>query len=269
ITREYRVTYRDSIHTSEELVEGELQRVTNDSIYVTISKGMHENLEVGVGDTVIFDVQGIPITTYISGIRDVDWPVDPPNFIFVFPNGVLEQAPQIYVLTTRIDAQSVASQYQRQLVALFPNVSLIDLSLILSTINEFFDKVSFVIRFMALFSVLTGLVVLAGAVSNSRYLRLRENVLLRTIGAVSKQIVQMTILEYIYLGFFAGLTGLLLSLLSGFLLATFFFEVIFLPDYLSLIYIWLAIIALTVIVGWLNTRSVINRSPLEVLRKEV
>ncbi|QSE96126.1 ABC transporter permease [Fulvivirga lutea] len=269
ITREYRVTYRDSIHTSEELVEGKLQHISNDSIYVTISKGMHENLEVGVGDTIVFDVQGIPITTYISGIRDVDWPVDPPNFIFVFPNGVLEEAPQIFVLTTRIDAQSVASQYQRQLVALFPNVSLIDLSLILSTINEFFDKVSFVIRFMALFSVLTGLVVLAGAVTNSRYLRLRENVLLRTIGAVSKQIVRMTILEYIYLGFFAGLTGLTLSLLSGFLLATFFFEVIFLPDYLSLIYIWLAIIGLTVIVGWLNTRSIINRSPLEVLRKEV
>ena len=161
------------------------------------------------------------------------------------------------------------SAYHRQLVALFPNVSLIDLSLVLSTINEFFDKVSFVIQFMALFSVLTGLVVLAGAVINSKFLRLRENVLLRTIGAVSKQIVQVTVLEYVYLGFLAGLTGLTLSLLSGWFLAIFFFEVIFLPDFLGLIYIWLSIIALTVIVGWFNTRSIINRSPLEVLRKEV
>lgn len=269
ITREYRVTYRDSIHTSEVMEEGTLQHISNDSTYVTISKGMHENLGVGVGDSITFDVQGVPIKTYISGVRDVDWPIDPPNFIFVFPNGVLEEAPQIFVLTTRIESQSVASNYQRELIALFPNVSLIDLSLVLSTINEFFDKVSFVIRFMALFSLLTGLVVLAGAVINSKYLRLKENVLLRTIGAVSKQIVQMTILEYVYLGFFAGLTGLILSLLSGWLLATFFFEVIFLPDLLSLLYIWLAIIGLTVIVGWLNTRGIINRSPLEVLRKEV
>lgn len=269
ITREYRVTYRDSIHTSEVLEEGKLQHISNDSVYVTISKGMHENLQVGIGDTITFDVQGVPITTYISGIRDVDWPIDPPNFIFVFPKGVLEEAPQIFVLTTRIDAQSVASTYQRELVALFPNVSLIDLSLVLSTINEFFDKVSFVIQFMALFSLLTGLVVLAGAVINSKFLRLKENVLLRTIGAVSKQIVRITILEYVYLGFFAGLTGLTLSLFSGWFLATFFFEVIFLPDLLGLVYIWLAIIALTVIVGWYNTRNIINRSPLEVLRKEV
>ncbi len=269
LTREYRVTYRDSIHTSEVLETGVVQHIANDSIYVTVSKGMHENLELKIGDEIIFDVQGIPITTYLGGIRDVDWPVDPPNFIFVFPNGVLEQAPQIYVLTTRIDAQSKANTYQRELVALFPNVSLIDLSLVLSTINEFFDKVSFVIQFMALFSVLTGLVVLAGAVINSKYIRLRENVMLRTIGAMSKQIVGMTILEYGYLGFFAGLTGISLSLISGWLLATFFFEVIFLPDYLGLLYLWLTIMGLTIFVGWLNTRGVIHRSPLEVLRKEV
>lgn len=269
LTREYRVTYRDSIHTSEIMEAGKLQHIANDSIYVTISKGMHENLELNIGDEIIFDVQGIPIKTYLGGIRDVDWPVDPPNFIFVFPSGVLEQAPQIYVLTTRIDAQSKANTYQRELVALFPNVSLIDLSLVLSTINEFFDKVSFVIQFMALFSVLTGLVVLAGAVINSKYIRLRENVMLRTIGALSKQIVGMTILEYAYLGFFAGLTGISLSLISGWLLSTFFFEVIFLPDYLGLLYLWLTIMVLTILVGWLNTRGVIHRSPLEVLRKEV
>lgn len=269
ITREYRVTYRDTLHASEELVQGKIQHISNDTIYVTISKGMHENLNVGIGDSIVFDVQGIPVKTYISGIRDVEWPVDPPNFIFVFPNSVLEEAPQIFVLTTRINSQNVASTYQRQLVALFPNVSLIDLSLVLSTINEFFDKVSFVIRFMALFSVLTGLVVLTGAVINSKYIRLRENVLLRTIGAVSSQIVKMTILEYAYLGFFAAITGLGLSLFSGWLLATYFFEVIYLPDYLSLLYILLIIMALTTIVGWLNTRNVIGRSPLEILRKEV
>jgi putative ABC transport system permease protein len=269
LTREYRVTYRDTLNSAETLESGSLQHVSNDSIFVTISKGMHENLELKVGDSIVFDVQGIPIKTYLSGIRDVDWPVDPPNFIFVFPTKVLEEAPQIFVLTTHIDAQSKANNYQRELVALFPNVSLIDLKLVLSTLNEFFDKVAFVIRFMALFSVITGMVVLAGVVINSKYLRLRENVLLRTIGARSKQIVGMTILEYGYLGFFSGLTGITLSLVSGWILAIFFFEVIYLPDYLSLIYLWVTIIALTITIGWFNTRDVINRSPLEVLRKEV
>jgi len=201
-------------------------------------------------------------------VREVDWPTDPPNFIFVFPGGVLEQAPQIYVLTTRVDAQTVADKYSRELVALFPNVSLIDLRLVLSTIQEFFDKVSFVIKFMALFSIITGLIVLAGAVINSKYARMRENVLLRTVGALKKQIVGLTLLEYSYLGLFAGIAGILLSLVSGYLLSLFMFDVIFLPDISGLFVIWLGVILLTVSVGWLNTRSIMNNSPLEVLRKQ-
>jgi len=268
ITREYRVTYRGTLNPSEKMLEGEVQHVSNDSIYVTISEGMHENLMVDIGDSIEFDVQGVPIKTYVGGIRDVEWPKDPPNFIFVFPTGVLEEAPQIYVLTTRIDAQTQANNYQRELVTMFPNVSLIDLRLILSTIDEFFGKVSFVIQFMALFSIITGLVVLAGAVINSKYLRLKENVLLRTIGAVKKQITGMTILEYAYLGFFAGFTGIGLAVLSGWVLAVYFFEIIFLPDFLGLLYIWIGIMALTILVGWFNTRDVLYRSPLEVLRKE-
>lgn len=269
ITREYRITYRDTLNTSEKLVEGSVQRVSNDSIYVTISEGMKENLELEIGDSIVFDVQGINMTAYLSGVRDVDWPTDPPNFIFVFPTQVLEEAPQIYVLTTRIDAQSKANNYQRELVTLYPNVSLIDLRLILSTIDEFFDKVAFVIQFMALFSIVTGLVVLAGAVVNSKYTRLKENVFLRTIGALKKQIERMTVLEYAYLGFFAGLTGIGLSLISGWALSIWFFEIIFFPDVIGLSITLAAVIFLSVLVGWLNTRDVVNSSPLEVLRKEV
>lgn len=268
IRREYRVTYRDTLHASEELVSGKAQHISNDSVYITISKGLNENLNMKLGDSITFDVQGVPVKTYIGGVRDVEWPQDPPNFMIVFPEGVLEEAPQIYVMATRIDAQGKANNFQRELLALFPNVSLIDLRLILSTIDEFFSKVSFIIQFMALFSILTGLVVLAGAVINSRYLRLKENVLLRTIGAARKQIIGMALLEYIYLGFFAGLAGILLSILSGWVLAIYFFEVIFLPDLFTLSIIWIGVILLTVFIGWINTRGIINKSPLEVLRKE-
>ncbi|HET9054199.1 MAG TPA: ABC transporter permease, partial [Cyclobacteriaceae bacterium] len=202
LTREYRVTYRDSLHHAEELLEGELHKKQNgrDSVWVTISEGMQEDLEVTVGDSLVFDMQGVPIKVRISGIRKVDWSKDPPNFIFVFPTGVLEYAPQIFVATTRIDDQQVANRFQQQLVMLYPNVSLIDLRLILSTINELFDKLGLVVRFLALFSIITGLVVLAGAVINSKFLRMKENVLLRTIGARSCIITRITLIEYAYLG---------------------------------------------------------------------
>jgi putative ABC transport system permease protein len=270
LRREYRVTYRDSLHHSEELIKGDLQRkqAGPDSVWVTISEGMEESLEVSLGDSLVFDIQGVPLPVRIAGIRKVDWPKDPPNFIFVFPPGVLEQAPQIYVTATRIDDQERANVFQQQLVMQFPNVSLIDLRLILSTVNGLFDKLGLVIRFLALFSIITGLIVLAGAVINSKFARVKENVLLRTIGARTRQIFKITVIEYAWLGLFSALTGMLLALVGGWLLTTFFFEITFAFDTIELLIIATGVVVLTVVIGWFNSREVITTPPLQILRKE-
>ena len=188
--------------------------------------------------------------------------------MIVFPSGVLDSAPQFNVLITRIDKKEESARFQQDLVRLFPNVSAIDLTLILETLDSIFDKVAMVIRFMALFSVVTGLFVLSGAVINSRFARLKDNVLLRTIGASKKQLVNMTLIEYAYLGILAGLTGSLLALVASWALSVYFFKMLFFPDFISLIIIWLIIIILTVIIGWINTRSIVNKPPLVILRKE-
>lgn len=270
LTREYRVTYRDSLIRSEELIEGKLQRYKSgktDSIFVTISEGINESLRLKVGDSVEFDVQGVPMKTFIGGVRKVDWPKDPPNFIFVFPPKALANAPQIWVLATKIDEQQAVS-FQRELVTSFPNVSLIDLRLILNTVNELFERIGLVVRFLAFFSIITGLIVLAGAVINSKFVRIKENVLLRTVGARTSQIIKITLIEYGYLGLFSSLTALILSLGGGWLLTKFFFEVQFAVSYTELLIISLGVIALTAFIGWFNSREVINTSPLQALRKE-
>ncbi len=271
LTREYRVTYRDSLIASEELIKGVLQKYSpgkRDSIYVTISDGMHETLRLDIGDSLVFNVQGVEMKARISGIRDVEWPKDPPNFIFVFPKGVLEKAPQIFVATTRVNDPRVASRFQQALVTDFPNVSLIDLRLVLSTVNTLFEKIGLVVRFLALFSIVTGLVVLAGAVINSKFVRMKENVLLRTIGARTNQLTKITLIEYGYLGIFSALTGMILSLGGGWLLTKFFFEVQFSADVTELLIIGWGVVALTIFIGWFNSREVISTPPLQVLRKE-
>ena len=268
LTREYRVSYRDSLTGSESLLEGRLHGIYGDSIFVTISNGMQENLELNLYDEVVFDVQGIPVTTYIGGIREVDWAQNPPNFIFIFPSGVLEEAPQFFVLATHIENQALADRYFREMFALYPTVSILDLKLMLRILDDFFDKISWVIRFLALFSMITGLIVLASAVINSKYARLMENVLLRTMGASGNQITGLTLIEYGYLGFFSGMAGTILSLISGWFLAEFLFEIIYNPVLPGLMIIWSTVIGLTVFIGWWNTRSVIRHSPLEILRKE-
>ena len=270
LRREYRVTYRDSLIETETLLEGKLypRENDNDTIFVSVSKSMSETLKLNLGDEVVFDVQGVPFTTYIGSIRDVDWQRIQTNFIFVFPGGVIDQAPQFYVLMTRTPDQVKASVFQQELVQFFPNVSAIDLGLILKTIDEFMEKVAYVIRFMALFSVFTGLIVLIGAISNSRFARLKENVLLRTLGAVRKQIVQLTLIEYTYLGVIAGIAGSLLSILSAWALAKFFFKIDFSPDLFDVVTISAGVALITIAIGWLNTRSVYGDTPIDILRKE-
>jgi len=180
----------------------------------------------------------------------------------------LENAPQIWVAATRVDDQEQANRFTQELVMAFPNVSLIDLRLILSTVNDLFDKIGSIVKFLALFSVITGLIVLAGAVMNSKFVRIKENILLRTLGARTKQITLITLIEYTYLGLFSALTGILLSMISGWFLTKYFFEVNFSFNGLDLAYLGMAVMALTVFIGWFNSREVINTPPLQVLRKE-
>ena len=271
LTREYRVTYRDSLHRSEELIKGKVHYFNpgqRDSVGVTISEGMHETLRVDVGDSLVFDIQGVPVKVWISGVRKVEWPKDPPNFLFVFPKGVIDNAPQIWVAATKVGEVNEANRFQQELVMAYPNVSLIDLRLILSTVENLFGKISVVIKFLALFSIITGLVVLAGAVVNSKFARIRENVLLRTIGARTRQIMQITLIEYAYLGLFSAITGMILSLAGGWALCRFFFEVQMGVAWIDLLWVGGAVTFLTVFIGWFNSREVISTPPLQVLRKE-
>lgn len=273
LTREYRVTYRDSLSKSgsEKLLKGEIQKRhpgRKDSVYVTISEGMHETLRLEIGDSLTFNVQGVDMQVYVGGIRKVEWPKDPPNFLFVFPTGVLENAPQIWVATTRVNNMEAINRFQQALVMNFPNVSLIDLRLVLSTVDELFKKIGLVVRFLALFSVITGLVVLAAAVINSKFVRQKENVLLRTIGARTSHLVKITLIEYGYLGLFSALTGMILSLGGGWLLCNFFIQVSFAVNWLELAIISSGVVILTMFIGWFNSREIISTPPLQVLRRE-
>lgn len=271
LSREYRVTYRDSLHRSEELVKGVIQYLkpgARDSVWVTISEGMEETLNLGLGDSLVFDIQGVPMLVRVAGVRKVEWPKDPPNFLFVFPHGAINEAPQIWVAATRVDDSGVANRFQQRLVMGYPNVSLIDLRLILSTVESLFAKVGLVVRFLALFSIITGLIVLAGAVVNSKFVRIRENVLLRTLGARTRQITQITLIEYAYLGLFSAMTGMVLSVAGGWALCRFFFEVQLGVAWVDLVLVGGLVTVLTMFIGWYNSREVIATPPLQVLRRE-
>ncbi|HMT29450.1 MAG TPA: ABC transporter permease [Bacteroidia bacterium] len=272
LDREYRVTYRDTLIDSEELIAGTWTgnvSNTDDTIFVSLDKGLAESMNVTVGDPVTFNVQGAIIKTYVGSIRKIDFQRVQTNFLILFPNGVLEKAPKFYVLLTRFADTKQSAAFQQLLVTGFPNVSIIDLNLILETVDGVIKKVSFIIRFMAFFSIVTGILVLIGSVMISKFQRIQESVLLRTMGASRKQIFNINALEYFLLGSLSALTGILISVGVSMALAKFSFNTILVPDWIPMLIGYVAITSLTVLIGLLNSRDVVNKPPLEILRKEV
>ncbi|MEO9965206.1 MAG: FtsX-like permease family protein [Reichenbachiella sp.] len=270
--REYRVTFRDTLVNSETLTEGRLQTKVespNDSIFVSVSEGFAKGRNWKIGDELLFNVQGALVKTYIGNFRKVDWRRVQTNFLLVFPTGVLEQAPQFHVLVTKVDKSDVSARFQQAVVRLFPNVSIIDLDLIIKTLEDILNKVSFAINFMAGFSVLTGLIVLAGSVVLSKSQRVQESVLLRTIGARSYQIFWITCLEYFALGSIASLAGLILAHSFSWMLAKFVFENDFIFSTYYSVLIFISVTFGTLVIGLFNIRPVLRKSPLEILRKEI
>ena len=183
--REARVTYRDYLEDDEELVEGEFIGEVNsgDSVFISLDKGYAEGLDIELNDELVWNVQGTMIKTYVSSFRNIEFRSMRTRFFILFPNGVLENAPQFNVVVTKSPDPSVTASYRSEVVKALPNVSVVDLSMILSSLNDILNKVSYIIKFMAAFSILTGLIVLISSLMLSKFQRIKESVLLRTLGA--------------------------------------------------------------------------------------
>ncbi len=270
LNHEFRATYRDSLIASEQILMGAWtsSQAPEDPIQISISDNLASDAQVTVGDPIVFNVQGMLMETTVGSIRKVDWGRLQLNFSIVFPKGVLENAPQFNVLTTYAATEKRSASLQRDLVAKFPNITIIDLRQMYTIVEDILDKVSWIINFMAFFSILTGIIVLIGSVRNSKYQRIKESVLLRTLGAKNSQILQIAALEYLFLGFLGSLVGVLLALLSSLLLALLVFKEPFIPSVIPFLVFLPGISFLVLGIGLSNIGSVLRSSPLEVLRRE-
>ncbi|HSD27058.1 MAG TPA: FtsX-like permease family protein [Vicinamibacteria bacterium] len=275
LRREYRSSYRDTPAASERVVAGAWWRAgewkgrsSAGEVPVAVEAGLARELGVGVGDEIVWDVQGLPVASRVAVLREVEWARFEPNFFVVFPEGPLDDAPQSYVLLSRVDDAVRRAHLQRAIVEAHPNVSTLDLAQVQRAIEGVLDKVVLAVRFMALFSLAAGALVLAGAIAASRYQRVREGALLRTLGARRSQLVRILLAEYAVLGALAAGAAILLSSLAGWALVRFVFDGAFALPGPPLLALVLTVLGLTVAVGLSGSTEVWRRPPLEVLRAE-
>lgn len=283
--REYRSTYRDSLVATEQMIQGTWWTAPADTsslrgtktpkvgaaerpVPISVEAGLATELGITVGDRILWDVQGIEIWSQVANLREVNWARLEPNFFVVFGPGALERAPQMMATLARIEDPAERGRIQRALAESYPNVTSLDLSIVQNAIQGIVDRVAFAIRFMAAFSLLTGAVVLIGAVSTNRFQRIREAVLLKTLGATRRQVLRIIFVEYVALGALAVLISVVLAAGAGWALARYLFETAFAFPAGALLGVAGALVAVTLGVGLWGSAEILKRTPLEVLRTE-
>jgi putative ABC transport system permease protein len=271
LRRQFRSTYRNALNATEVSLGGVWppQDWTGEApIPLSLEIGMAEDLNVGLGDRIRIDVQGLPLETEVTHLREVDWTQFNLNFFMIFPNGVLEEAPGFHVMTTRIPETTSSGALQAAVAASFQNVSVIDLTSILKTVQTLLGRVSQAVQVLSLFTVAAGLCILVGVFLNGREQRKYEAVLLRTLGATTRQLRTIFSIEFGALGLLAALAGGGLAVLAYYPLARFAFSLDPVIPVAPLLGLLVIACLLSIFMGAWLSRGITRSSPLAILRSE-
>ncbi len=268
LRREFRSTFRDTITNSEHIVAGTwFSGARRDSLgEVSLDSSVAGELGVKLRDTIVWNVQGVSVPTVVTSLREVKWQTFAPNFFAVFDPASLAKAPKQYAILVRAPNSQSIARLQRDVIAKYGTVSSLDLTLVQKTVTDVLGKVMMAVRFLALISLGLSVPVLFSAVAATRRERLREGVLLKTLGATRKQIGRIMLAEYALLGTLGALTGVLLSTGSAWALMHFIFQQPFSPAIWPALMVAAAMIALAVVIGLMTGREVFAETPMAALR---
>jgi putative ABC transport system permease protein len=276
LAREYVITYRNHLEPNETLVEGEFwggqPALPADAteLEVSIEESIHERFDIHVGDLMRFDVLGRIVQARVTGIREVDWE-DSRNggFMFVFRPGPLDRAPHSFIGILKAPDEPVSrATLQRDLVAKFPNVSAIDVREVLATIQSVIDQVTLAISIVGAVALASGVLILIGAVAMTKFQRVYEAAILRTLGANTRLLGTMLALEYSALGLLAGAVGAAGALGLTWAVTRYVFEISWRPAPVLLSAGALLTAALVGIIGVAASADVLRKKPLATLRAE-
>jgi putative ABC transport system permease protein len=271
LRREYRSTYRDSLFSGERLASGSwfggATPAGKPADELSLERDLAADLGVKLGDVITWDVQGVKIDTRLTSTREVNWARFEPNFFAIFQPKTLAEAPQTYVVLAASPDARATGTIQSQVVRRFPNVASLDLTLVRRTVGEISRRASLAIRFLAIFSLAMGIPVLFSAVAATRRERVREGVLLKTLGATRSQIGKILVSEYTVLGVLGSVTGLVLSFGGAWAIMRYIFERPFAAATLEAAVIAILMMAMAVLIGLLSGRDVFRETAMSALRE--
>jgi putative ABC transport system permease protein len=262
----------DAPPLGDKVVEGEwwTAQQSADSVQhplVAIARQAADHLHVHPGQQMTFAAQDTQFTATVAAIYEPDSRHASSRAEFVVPQPVLAGLPVVWYGGVHCDT-AATSLLQRALYEHYPTITVINVAATLETVRQVILQITYVIQFLAAFSIFAGIVILASSIAGTRYRRIREVVVLKTLGATRVRIATIFSIEFAVLGLVAGAVGLVFANLLArlILIHALHFEYHFQP-WLNL-GAWAATAALTVATGWLASHRILGQKPLEVLREE-
>ena len=231
----------------------------------SMEEGIAQTLNVKLGDKLTYSISGAEFSAKVTSIRSVQWDSFKPNFFVVTPPGALDNFPVSYITSFYLPAQNAG--VLDDLVKTFPNLTVIDISAIMNQVRAIMERVALAVEYVHIFTLLAGLMVLYAAIQATQDERLRENAILRALGAKRKRLLQGLVTEFTLLGALSGLLAAITAVVLGYVVCVYVLDL----EYVHNFWIWIigplggAVgVGLS---GTLGTRKVLSRPPLAVIRE--
>jgi putative ABC transport system permease protein len=269
--REYVITYRNHLERNERVVAGTFWGSTPSAVgEVSIEESLRTRQGIEVGDRVRFDVLGRIVEARVTSVRKVDWAdAAAGGFMFVFRPGLLDAAPGTFIVPMKgPDSASARARLQRDVAARFPNVSAIDVREILAGVAVVIGNVTTAVTVVGALVLFSGVLILVGSISMTKYTRVYEAAVLKTLGATTSVVGLTLAVEYGLLGLVAGAIGSSGAMALSWGVSRFALDVPWHPQ-AGLVAAGLAgSVTLVLAVGLLASLDVLRRKPLGTLRAE-
>ncbi|HUI46044.1 MAG TPA: FtsX-like permease family protein [Nitrospirota bacterium] len=268
LAREFNLTYRENLLEDERLVEGQgLFRKDWPEAQVSVLDTVLKMKELKVGDTIAFDIQGIPVDARVSSVRTRTRSALQPFFYFVFPDKVLKDAPQTLFTAVRVEKKQIAA-LQNRIVSHFPNVSIIDVTETVRVFARVMDRLSSIVRFFALFSVIAGILIIISSVFATRYTRIQEAVYFTILGARGRFVLAVFALENLLIGLASGLIALVLAQTGSWIICRHALDILYKPFLGISTLMIIAMTILVIAVGLGASLAIIRQRPAAFLREQ-
>jgi putative ABC transport system permease protein len=268
LARTFNLTYRNYLLEDEKIVKG--SRLHNDDwgdLQVSVMDTVAKIKDMQIGDRITFNIQGVPLQARISSIRTRTRESIRPFFYFVFPEQTLREAPQTIFTAVKVPRNRIAV-IQAKIAANFPNISAIDVTETLKIFTQVMKKLSLIVRFFALFSIVAGVLIILSSVLATRFARIQEAVYYKILGAKSAFVAAVFTLENLFLGLVSAFLALVLSQTCSWIICSHVFEISYTPFMANSFLLIAATVLLIVTVGLLPSVSILRQKPVIFLRNQ-